>query len=53
MSTFDVEKMGINKIEEQILRYSDCLSSYIDSNDRTPFWDGSIFVYSNKNKKNG
>lgn len=50
MSTEDIEKTAINILEHEILRYSDCLSPYINSNDRTPFWDGMIYVYNSKDK---
>ena len=46
MTTIDIEKIATNNIEEEILKNSDCLSPYINSNDKTPLWDGNIFVYS-------
>lgn len=52
MTTTDIEKIATNKIEEEILKNSDCLSPYINSNDKTPLWDGNIFVYSGGNKTN-
>ena len=40
----DLEKIATAAIESRISR-SSFLRAYIDSNDKTPVWDGSIFVY--------
>ncbi|KGK86564.1 hypothetical protein [Clostridium sp. HMP27] len=49
----DVEIAATSTIEKLISRNS-YLKTYIDSNDKTPIWDGNVFVYRNKNcnKKN-
>ena len=49
----DIEKIATNKVEELILKNSEFLSPYINSNDRTPLWDGSIYIYNNNPKTNG
>jgi len=50
MNSTDIEKVATNKIEELVLKNSEFLSPYINSNDRTPLWDGNIYIY-NKNPK--
>ena len=50
MNSTDIEKIATNKIEELILKNSEFLSPYINSNDKTPLWDGNIYIY-NKNPK--
>ena len=49
----DIEKLAISKISDQVLQNSDCLTCYLNTNDKTPFWDGSIWVYDNKKKSSG
>lgn len=44
----DVEKIATSAIESLISRNS-YLKSNVESNDKTPIWDGDIFVYKNKN----
>lgn len=39
-----IEMIGVNRIRDAILR-SYILEPYIDDNDKTPSWDGNIFVY--------
>lgn len=46
----DIEKLAVSKINDQVLQNSDCLTCYLNTNDKTPFWDGSIWVYDNKKK---
>lgn len=53
MNSTDIEKMATNKIEELILMNSDFFSPYINSNDRTPLWDGNIYIYNKNTKTNG
>lgn len=50
MNKDDIEKLAISKISDQVLQNSDCLTCYLNTNDKTPFWDGSIWVYDNKKK---
>lgn len=46
----NVEKLGIGKFKDLILR-SDLLDADISENDKTPSWDGNIFVYNNAAQK--
>ena len=52
MNTTDIEEIAIIKIKEQVLRNNDCLRAFINENDKTPLWDGSIYVYSDADKTN-
>jgi hypothetical protein len=47
------ELIAVGRIKDAILE-SDILEPYIDDNDKTPSWDGNIFVYKSPeiNKKN-
>ena len=51
MVSTDTEKLAVLKVQEEILRDGEYLSEYINSNDKTPMWDGNIYVYSNRKKK--
>lgn len=53
MDSTDIEKIATNKIEELVLKNSEFLSPYINSNDKTPLWDGNIYVYNKNPKTNG
>ncbi len=53
MDSIDTEKIATNKIEELVLKNSEFLSPYINSNDKTPLWDGNIYVYNKNPKTNG
>lgn len=47
-----IEESAINVLKGALLK-SPYLECYIDSNDKTPSWDGNVFVYKSKdNKKN-
>lgn len=48
MVSTDIEKMAVIKVQEEILRNKEYLSEYINSNDKTPMWDGNIYVYYKK-----
>lgn len=50
MNSTDIEETATNIIKNQVLRNKECLKAYIDENDRTPFWDGSIWIYNNQRK---
>ena len=51
MVSSDIEKMAVIKVQEEILRNKEYLSEYINSNDKTPMWDGNIYVYNNSKKE--
>ncbi len=43
-STTKIEQNAVNEVRN-FIDATDCLRSYIKDNDRTPLWDGSVFVY--------
>ncbi len=45
----DIEEVAVQRVKREILKY-DCLKDYINTNDKTPMWDGEIYVY-NENSK--
>lgn len=45
-----IEEVSISILKTALLK-SPYLESYIDSNDKTPSWDGNIIVYKNKDGK--
>lgn len=45
-----IEEVAVNILKNALLK-SPYLESYIDSNDKTPSWDGNIIVYKNKDGK--
>lgn len=40
----DIEEIAVQRVKREILKY-DCLKDYINSNDKTPMWDGEIYIY--------
>ena len=46
----NIEKKGVGWLESKVAE-SKILEPYFKENDRTPSWDGSIFVYTNSIKK--
>ena len=52
MTTTDIEEIATIKVKEQVLKNNDCLRAFINENDKTPLWDGNIYVYSDVDKKN-
>ena len=52
MDNVDIERKAVRAVGDYI---DSCpqMRSYIADNDRTPIWDGDIFVYSNDDKTNG
>jgi len=43
-STTKIEQNAVNEVRN-FVDATDCLRSYLKDNDRTPLWDGSVFVY--------
>ena len=43
-STTKIEQNAVNEVRN-FIDATDCLRSYLKDNDRTPLWDGSVFVY--------
>ncbi len=52
MTNTDIEEVATNIIKEQISRNRDCLRPFINDNDKTPFWDGNIYIYNKSTKTN-
>ena len=44
-----IEQTAVSVIERRV-NLTDYLSSFLDSNDKTPSWDGSIYLYNNEQK---
>lgn len=47
----DIEKLATSAIEDVIAR-TDYITSYVNSGDKEPCWDGALYAYSDKSKKN-
>lgn len=50
-STTKKERNAVNAVRD-FVDATDCLRSYLEENDKTPLWDGSIFVYDGEPDKN-
>lgn len=47
----DIERLATSAVEDAIAK-TDFLSPYVNSGDREPCWDGYLYAYSHKSKKN-
>ena len=47
----DIENIAVLKVKNEIAKYN-CLKDFINVNDRTPMWDGDIFIYKDSAKYN-
>ena len=47
----DSELIAKNKFESEIIENNNTLKPFFSENDKTPLWDGQIFIYKNINKK--
>lgn len=45
----DIEEIAVQRVKREILKY-DCLKDYINTNDKTPMWDGEIYIYKENSK---
>ena len=52
MATSDTEEIATGIIKNQVLRNKHCLRAFVNENDKTPLWDGVIYVYNDEKKKN-
>lgn len=50
MTNRDIETLAVNAVRDSIA-VCDYLESYLNDNDKTPSWDGEIFIYGNSSKK--
>lgn len=46
----DIEEIAVLAVRNEIVKYSDTLVAYIDTKEKTPMWDGYIYVYKSKSK---
>lgn len=46
----DIEEIAVLAVRNEIVKYSDTLVAYIDTKEKTPMWDGYIYVYKPKSK---
>ena len=46
----DVEEIAVLAVRNEIVKYSDTLVAYIDTKEKTPMWDGYIYVYKQNSK---
>ena len=51
-STTKIEQNAVNEVRN-FIDATDCLRSFLKDNDRTPLWDGSVFVYHGEPDKKG
>lgn len=51
MNKRDIEQFAVSAVKDSITS-CDYLDSYLSDNDKTPSWDGEIFIYSNPNRTN-
>ena len=47
-----IEHIATNAVEKEMLKYPRSLMPYIGKNDKTPIWDGQVFVYKDYEQKN-
>lgn len=45
----DIEGIAVQRVKREILKY-DCLKDYINTNDKTPMWDGEVYIYKENSK---
>lgn len=46
-----IEHIATNAVEKEMLKYPKSLMPYIGKNDKTPIWDGQVFVYKDYEQK--
>ena len=46
----DIEEIAVLAVRNEIVKYSDTLVAYIDTKEKTPMWDGYIYVYRQNSK---
>ena len=44
----DIEEIAELAVRNEIVKYSDTLVAYIDTKEKTPMWDGYIYMYIGK-----
>lgn len=46
----DIEEIAVLAVRNEIVKYSDMLVAYIDTKEKTPMWDGYIYIYKPNSK---
>lgn len=41
----DIEEIAVLAVRNEIVKYSNFLTAYIDTKEKTPMWDGYIYIY--------
>ena len=47
-----IETLSVNAVRDSVV-VSDFLDQFIADNDKEPTWDGFVYIYSDKSKKDG
>ena len=50
MTASDIESIAVDTVKKELRKYLDMFTPHLQENDKTPFWDGEIFVYKDANK---
>lgn len=50
MNTRTIELLAVNAVRESIA-LCDYMEPYLSDNDKTPSWDGEIFIYNKRDRK--
>jgi hypothetical protein len=50
MTANDIESIAIDTIKRELRKYIKMFTPHLQENDKTPFWDGEIWVYKDANK---
>lgn len=50
MTANDIESIAIDTLKKELRKYAEMFTPHLQENDKTPFWDGEIFVYKDANK---
>lgn len=49
LSSQEIEELGVKELETKILRQG-CMTPNFQVNDKTPFWDGEVYLYNSEDK---
>ena len=50
MNKKDIETLAVNAVRDSIA-VCDCMEPYLNDNDKTPSWDGDIYIYTTPDRK--
>lgn len=51
MNKNDIERIAVNKLDYELTK-TKILQGYVNTNDKTPYFDGPIYVYKDEQKEN-